>query len=284
MRTVPLPIRAAGRRRAAAFTMVEIALCIAIVAIAMVAIMGVMPTGLSVQKQNREDTIIDQEAQILMDTIRSGAVRFDELTNYVDYVVVSHQPIGTGTTIRSNSFRGRYFNWPVNSPLDPIDAGGGNRTLIAEDIVGLLSLPKLDIYRDREGTNKVVAQFRAFSGPLQEKIRPALNGGTKTDQIDFAFRYQVTAEISLIPFGPDPDQPHVGRDFNRRSVFDVRLTFRWPAYLSAGEYRVGNNAKTYSTQVNAQPREYFLPGERSSEIYKSGILRRRLNSSSLVLQ
>ena len=50
--------------------MVEIALCIAIVAIAMVAIMGVMPTGLNVQKQNREDTIIDQEAQILLDAIR----------------------------------------------------------------------------------------------------------------------------------------------------------------------------------------------------------------------
>jgi type II secretory pathway pseudopilin PulG len=283
MRIDPLPIRAVGHRRAAAFTMVEIALCIAIVAIAMVAIMGVMPTGLSVQKQNLEDTIIDQEAQILMDTLRSGSVRFDELTNYVDYIVVSHQPTGIGTAIRSNSFRGNFFSWPVNSPLAGIDAGG-NRTLIAEDIVGLLSQPKLDVYRDRFGTNKVVAQFRAFSGPLQEKIRPAINGTTRTDQIDFAFRYQVTAEINLVPFGPDSTDAHVGRDFNQRSVFDVRLTFRWPAYLSAGEYRVGNNAKTYSTQVSAQPREYFLPGGRSSEIYTSGILRRRLNASSMVLQ
>jgi len=38
--------------------MVEIALCIAVVAFALVAILGVMPTGLQVQKDNREDTII----------------------------------------------------------------------------------------------------------------------------------------------------------------------------------------------------------------------------------
>jgi len=40
-------------RPQSAFTMIEIALCIAVVAIAMVAIIGVLPAGLNVQKQNR---------------------------------------------------------------------------------------------------------------------------------------------------------------------------------------------------------------------------------------
>ncbi len=283
MRIAPHMRLSSVRRRVAAFTMVEIALCIAIVAIAMVAIMGVMPTGLSVQQQNREDTVIDQEAQILIDTIRSGAMRFDELTNYVDYIVVSHQrEIGGG--ISSNSFRGPLFSWPVTSPLAGIDRGSGNRVLGAEDIVGLLSLPKLDFYRGQFGTNQVVAQMRTFSGPLHEKVRPLLGGNTQTAQVDFAFRYQVSVEINLVPTGPERQPPYVERDFNRRGIFDVRLTFRWPAYLSAGEYRVGNNRKTYSTQISAQPREYVIPGDSTAEIFSSGIARRRLNGSTLVLQ
>lgn len=267
---------------AAAFTMVEIALCIAIVAIAMVAIMGVMPTGLNVQKQNREDTIIDQEAQILLDAIRGGAMRYQELTNYLDYIVVTHQPTNAQPTI--SAFSGRFFEWPANSALKDLDQVPTGRELLPEDIVGLLSLPKLDFRRDLFGTNQVIAQMRAFTGPLDEKVRPVATGTPRTDRLDFAFRYQVTAEISLMPAGPQLQPPFVARDFGQRPVYDVRLTFQWPVYQSAGEFRVGNSQKSYHTQIAGQLVEHILPGERTAQIFKSRILRRRLNTGSLVLQ
>src|SRR6185503_19757012 len=42
----------------AAFTMVEIAISLGVIAIALVAILGVLPTGVRVQRDNREDTIL----------------------------------------------------------------------------------------------------------------------------------------------------------------------------------------------------------------------------------
>ena len=71
-----------GGAAAAGFTMVEIALCLGIIAFALVAIIGVLPTGLSVQKDNREDTSINFDAAYLMDAIRNGAQGQDDLTNY----------------------------------------------------------------------------------------------------------------------------------------------------------------------------------------------------------
>src|SRR5213078_3899054 len=60
-----------ARRADAGFTMVEIALCLAIIAFALVAIIGVLPTGMRVQKENREDTIINQDGMFLVEAIRS---------------------------------------------------------------------------------------------------------------------------------------------------------------------------------------------------------------------
>src|SRR5438067_1582953 len=81
--------RGAHRRRAA-FTMVEIALCLGVIAFALVAIIGVLPTGIRVQKDNREDTVINQEGLLWVEAIRSGSRGLDYLTNYVDAITVSN--------------------------------------------------------------------------------------------------------------------------------------------------------------------------------------------------
>src|SRR6185369_11296057 len=73
-----------GRNRdEAAFTLIEIAISLAIIAFALVAIIGVLPIGLNVQRDNREETIINHDATMIMDAMRSGARGFDDLTNYV---------------------------------------------------------------------------------------------------------------------------------------------------------------------------------------------------------
>src|SRR5687767_7500284 len=60
-----LPLRHSARPatplRIAAFTMVEIALCLGIIGFALVAIIGVLPLGLNTQKDNRADTIINKD-------------------------------------------------------------------------------------------------------------------------------------------------------------------------------------------------------------------------------
>src|SRR6266487_3735983 len=80
----------AGRGKDAAFTMVEIALCLGVIAFALVAIIGVLPTGIRVQRDNREDTVINQEGLLWVEAIRSGSRGLDYLTNYVDAITVSN--------------------------------------------------------------------------------------------------------------------------------------------------------------------------------------------------
>ena len=52
--------------------MVEIALSLAIIGFALVAIIGILPAGMSVQKDNREQTIINLDGAFLMNAIKSG--------------------------------------------------------------------------------------------------------------------------------------------------------------------------------------------------------------------
>ena len=66
-----------------AFTMIEIAISLAVIGFALVAILGVLPLGMNVQKENREETIINQDATVFLNAIRNGARGMDDLTNYV---------------------------------------------------------------------------------------------------------------------------------------------------------------------------------------------------------
>src|SRR5208282_4413959 len=79
------------------FTMVEIAMAIGVIGFALVAIIGILPAGMTVQQSNREDTLVAQDAPYFLDAIRNGCVlntnRFGEnnqsldfLTNYVEQI------------------------------------------------------------------------------------------------------------------------------------------------------------------------------------------------------
>jgi hypothetical protein len=155
--------------------MVEIAISLAVIGIALVAIIGVLPIGMNTQRDNREETIINQDATVLMEAIRGGARGLDDLTNYV-YMVTnivqkfnsSGQPLGTpdqyGYTYAGSMLNGT----PMAIPF-PITNG--------LRIVGLLSTPE---YTDNSGlpiptlinggySNHVVAYVHSLSGPAVEK-------------------------------------------------------------------------------------------------------------------
>src|SRR4051794_32529323 len=89
------------KSRRSAFTMIEIAFSLAIVAFALVAIMGVLPTGMTVQKDNREDTVINQDGMFWLESLRSGSHGIDDLTNYVETIILSNR---LNVAIFNNSF------------------------------------------------------------------------------------------------------------------------------------------------------------------------------------
>src|SRR5919109_10423 len=85
-----------------AFTLVEIAICLGIIGIALVAIIGVLPAGLQVQRDNKEDTIINQEGMYLLDAIRNGAEELTNLLERVDYIELRNITNGQTVNVTPN--------------------------------------------------------------------------------------------------------------------------------------------------------------------------------------
>jgi len=203
--------------------MIETALSIAVVAFALVAIIGVLPTGMTVQKDNREDTIISQEGRYWMEVIKSGALGLDEITNYVESITVSNltKP-GLSYTI---------VNGPAGKPLTPAD------------VVALLSTPKYDYDKNGPLTNRVTARVKAISGPAAEK-------GPLTNQ--FSFRYELQSEI--VPSGPlmlatNTPASLIYDAARRRNLHEVRLILRWPLMERGNDWLVGGNRRTFRGTV-----------------------------------
>jgi prepilin-type N-terminal cleavage/methylation domain-containing protein len=98
---------AAEQRAQAGFNMVEIAICLAIIGIALVAIIGVMPTGTRATQDNREETIIDQDGRFFLQAIRTGAEGVGDIPGFVDSIDGAAGPFTPREVIGKLSARGR---------------------------------------------------------------------------------------------------------------------------------------------------------------------------------
>lgn len=234
----------AARQAQGGFTMVEIALSLAVVAFALVAILGVLPTGMTVQKDNREDTLINQEGRYWLEAIRSGALGLEDLTNHVESIRRTNY-IGTSTGSRADFKVDQTIVINNDRPTD----------LQPSDIIALLSTPKY-VGRPDGKTNVhfVAARVKAITGPAAEK-------GLLTNE--FSFRYELQAEITSIPPIPNAfaaTNVAMGR-YNQlmtNSLHDVRLIFRWPVVQRGNGWFVGNGRKTFRARISGQYRDYAL--------------------------
>ena len=112
------------------------------------AIIGVLPSGMKVQRENREETIVYQDSEYLLEGIRSGAKGLDELTNYVESI-----------SIQSGNGRPRTY---TNNVFNP---GGFLPLTNGLQIISLLSTPKVEWFNNNTyQVNKVTAQMRSISG------------------------------------------------------------------------------------------------------------------------
>ena len=186
----------------AAFTLVEVAISLAIIGIALVAIIGVLPLGMNVQRENREATVINQDATVFIEAIRNGARGMDDLTNYV-YGITNHWtffPANNGATssgIDGYSLQGSQITKPIPGPPSfPLTNG--------LRIVGLLSTPQLTdlnfipVNNLLNGgySNHVVAYVRSLSGPAVEKP-PQDNALIQADAFTYVI-YSVNASMATI--------------------------------------------------------------------------------------
>lgn len=240
---LPRTIPSAPRSAQSAFTMIEIAMSLAIIGFALVAIIGILPMGMDVQKNNRRETIVNQDANYFIDAIRNGARGLDDLTNYVAGITI----VSNGVTRYYENLNPIFSGFPLPSGLPAAETLKLNT---GEKIIGLLSTPKYTVdAATNQAVNYVVAYVKALSGAATEKS-PQRNGIIN----EAAFSYRMVSEI--VPFGWQPDTYYdlswrnpTNRDVLdnlTRNLHDVRLLFRWPL-LPGG--KIGTGRQNYRLMV-----------------------------------
>lgn len=257
------PRRSAAPR---AFTIIEIALCLGIIGFALVAIIAVLPRGLDVQKRNREETIIDHDADVWMSLIRGGARGADDLTNYVLCITNFWTTYdGNLKVIKSD------VDWytPTNSNRTSVSPASGDYPLNSgARIIGLLSTPKtIPAFvppppADGFQSNYMICYARSFSGSAVDKV-PQSNPVILGD----SFIYRMIVENfpgapvdtngicmdCVYTNGLTPSQMEARKnDLNTQwlllaNTHDFRLRFRWPVLPNG---RVLDYAATFRNVVD----------------------------------
>src|ERR1035437_5913607 len=251
-----------NRPDTAAFTMVEIAICLAIIGFALVAIIGVLPLGMNTQRDNREETIINQDATVLLEAVRNGTHGADDLTNYV-YAITNYWqhynnngvPTGPGQN-NGFSFAGSAFasGWPLNNSFLQLPNGA--------HIVGLMSTPEFtDVFGvpvssliNGGFSNHVVAYVRSLSGLAAEKP-PQDNQIMKED----TFSYRILCVNAPVPF--DTNSAFAG--FSKQlsaNLHELRMTFLWPQLPNG---KLGNGHQTFRATIAGQ----LLPDRNNNNLH-----------------
>ncbi|MBU6409372.1 MAG: hypothetical protein KGR98_03195 [Verrucomicrobia bacterium] len=199
--------------------MMEIAISLAVIGIALVAILGVLPLGLRMQRDNRERTVIAQDATVFMSDMSKGLQGADDLTNYVFAITnywFSTNPVDrTGNAgVDGYGFQGSQIT-SVGASMGPPQEYPITNGL---RIIGLMDTP---VYTDTNGapisaaefalgggrSNYVVADVYSLSGPAVEK--PPQNNPLA---VQSGLGYQIVCRNSPVapPWqarGPEPSYP-----------------------------------------------------------------------------
>jgi prepilin-type N-terminal cleavage/methylation domain-containing protein len=252
---------AAGTSRG--FTMMEIAISLAIIGIALVAIIGVLPIGMNVQQDNRQETVIGQDASVLMEDIRNGALGGYDLTNYV-YAITNSWAEFKGNNV---SFGVYGYTYAASPPLTATPPLPGGPLTNGANIIGLLSTPELmapngnpttDIYLPDFYSNHVVAYVYSISGPAYEKP-PQDNNLMQQSSFGYRIYCVNTSEAvdtnifntTIYPNGPTNYVQQM-----LAAVHEVRLTFEWPQLANGN---LGSGRQTFRTLVAGQLVHQPLP-------------------------
>lgn len=252
--------------------MIEIAICLAIIGISLVAIVGVLPLGMNVQRENRESTIINQDSTILLEAIRNGERGMSDLTNYVFLITNSwaaYHPNGNQFSAGGNGYS---FSMTTIAPQYAVPQGTftapASTISNGTNIIGLLSTPE---FTDMNGgpinnllagdyySNHIVAYVRSISGPAVEKP-PQDNQLLQADSFTYRI-YCVNAPVAtdtnifnttIYPNGPPAYNQQLAANLH-----ELRLTFLWPQNPNG---KLGTGRQTFRTLVAGQVATNIIAG------------------------
>lgn len=242
MAPVPLPVAGQAsvvdalpaRARSRGFTMIEVALCLAIIGFALVSILAVLPLGMNSQQATRQQTIISQDATMFLEAIRGGARGMDDLTNYV-LAITNYCQSYTSKGVPGILHTAGYT---FDSAAFDLTAEPGRVLTNGARIIGLMSTPEFtdgiggpplsSIVNMAYVSNRVYACVRAFSGVAADK--PPQNNDIMRGT-SFSYRMLcVNAPVAAAP----AVMAGIGTNY---AVFDhqlaanlreLRLMFLWP--------------------------------------------------------
>jgi hypothetical protein len=214
-----------------AFTMIEIAIALGVIGFALIAIIGILPVGMNVQREAHQDTIIGQDGPFLLEAIRNGgpalgpgtSTSLDFLTNYVESIAV-------GANLYTNN---------ISSP---------NYIRNGQMILGLLSTPGAP-------GDFTTAQIRGLTGAATEQ-----NGSNTAT----AFRYRMDVEIEPFTSGSVNSLDSYNGVLLTNEIpllaanlYQLRLKFSWPVLPNG---RPGPGRQTYRSLVSGRLLPYTNSG------------------------
>lgn len=192
------------RRLSAGFTMIEIAISIAIVGFALVAVIGVLPAGMNTQRDNREETMVNLDAQYLIESLTHGI----KTNGFLSNVVTQIEWRDTNGVTRF-SFPGPFYN---------------------DQAIGLLSVRYGFLTNGFE-----IASARAVMRSMNGAATLGWSAVDTSSQ-DLALWYDINVQIQ-----PSTTARATSRDFVpgaqtvkmedglRANLHEIRVTFRWPS-------------------------------------------------------
>jgi prepilin-type N-terminal cleavage/methylation domain-containing protein len=246
------------------FTMMEIAISLAIIGIALVAIIGVLPIGMNVQRDNRQETVIGQDASVLIEDVRNGGLGEYDLTNYVYAISNYWMEFNPARNSVVNSGVNGYTYAAASCTVPAVYPGGQFVQPLTNNanIIGLVSTPE---FTDQNGnptaniynalnlpvtgfyiSNHVVAYVYSISGPAYEKP-PQDN--SLMQQSSFGYRIYCVNTTEAV----NTNMFYTGvPNYNQQmlaAVHELRLTFEWPQLPNGN---LGSGRQTFRTLVAGQ--------------------------------
>lgn len=225
-----------GRRGTAAFTLIEIALSVAVVAFALVAIIGILPMGMEVQKDNREDTIINQEGPFHLEAMLNASTNLGTLHTNLEWIELHVDGV---------------FAWRAYASSTNLDS---------RRLLGIMCRPKYETNSTSVTTNELYLKVRANSGPLSLE---------STNTRDLAFSYILKCEVipfTVSTYGADAAVSAA----MRTNTWEVRLLYRWPVLrdvtnnvttgVGRREFRRLVSARLYEENDASGSLWFFTPG------------------------
>jgi type II secretory pathway pseudopilin PulG len=164
LRAIDLPAAASER----AFTMVEIAIALGVIAFALIAIIGVLPTGLQTQRDVREETIVNQDARLLIEAIKTGG---RDVTSDIGVYVVKIDNDPTDYSIASGPYsvgKAPPGIWTTN--LIQLLTDAGPHTNVMNSITGAIATRGSDLGFHYQIISSVTEASEFFNTPLSNQV------------------------------------------------------------------------------------------------------------------